>query len=156
MRNGKVDKTDICEYLDKKGLKYTEVTFAPSIAEYEDDFTFLDIWMAREEYVLQDALEDTINQGNNLECDYFPNLSCNLDLSYLTNFSSEKNSVDGRIFQGVITMKDKIILLVSQGEERNVTPEQVIDLTTRLGIKCNIYNNEEFTIERLFQKNKSL
>lgn len=59
-------------------------------------------------------------------------------------------------FQGCITLSDKIILFVSTSEERSVTPEDVIELATKLGIKCNIYNNEEFTLNRLYQKKKTL
>lgn len=156
MRGGKGTKDAICNYLDKKDLRYTEITFIPSIDDYSDDPSFLDVWPVRENDVLQDALEDTVNRGVDLKCDYFPNLSSSLDLSYLTNSTNDKYPIEGMFFQGVIALNDKIILLVSQGEERSVSPEDVIELTTKLGIKCDIYNNEEFALNRLYQKKKTL
>lgn len=114
MRKGPVTKQDICDYLDSKGIKYTEITFAPSISDFNDDNLIMPIWMAREPYVLEDALNDSIECGDT-NFDYYPELPSDIELGYLTNEARARYSVDGRVFMGALISSNKIILLVSQG-----------------------------------------
>ena len=83
MKDGIATANQIREYLEKKQLRYHEVSFAKDVTkelpedfdnvynEEKDDENIPEIWFAREEYVLRDALNDSIEQGNTT-CDYYP------------------------------------------------------------------------------------
>ena len=155
MRKGPATKQDIMEYLDRKGIKYTEITFAPSICDYNDDNLIMPIWMAREAYVLEDALKDSI-ATNDTNFDYYPEINADIDLSYLTNKDRKRYSVDGRVFTGALISSNKVILLVSQGAEGNLTTDETIEILDKYNINYNIRKNEEFTLENLKSKTNNL
>ncbi len=113
------------------------------------------IWMAREEYVLEDALKDSV-ENEDINYDYYPYLSANLDLGYLTNKDNDKYSVDGRVFTGALISSNKVILLVSQGIEGNLTTEETISILDKCNINYIIRKNEEFTLDNFKKKNKNL
>lgn len=155
MRKGPAAKQDICGYLDSKGIRYTEITFAPSICDFNDDNLIMPIWMAREEYVLEDALKDSIESGD-IDFDYYPELPSNLELDYLTNENRSRYSVEGRLFTGALISSNKIILLVSQGTDDNLTPQETISILENYGINYAIRKNDEFTLDKLRYKNRNL
>lgn len=155
MRKGPVTKQDICEYLDSKGIRYTEITFEPSITDFNDDNLIMPIWMARESYVLEDALNDSIECGD-INFDYYPELPSDIELGYLTSRERVRYSVDGRSFMGALISSNKIILLVSQGSEGNLSVSDTISILEKYGINYSIRKNEEFTLDELKTKNKNL
>lgn len=151
MRKGPATKQDICDYLDSKGLKYTEVTFAPSICDFNDDNLIMPIWMAREGYVLEDALRDSVESGD-INFDYYPELPSDVELGYFTNQDSNRYSVEGRIFTGALISSSKVILLVSQGSLGNLTPQDTINILDNYGINYQIRRNDEFSLDQLRSK----
>lgn len=155
MRKGPSTKQDVMQYLDSKGIKYTEVTFAPSISDYNDDNLIMPIWMAREAYVLEDALNDSVEKDD-INFDYYPDLPSDIELGYLTNKERKRYSVDGRLFTGALISASKVILLISQGNEGNLSPAETIDILNKIGINYNVRNNEEFSLDSLKYKNKDL
>lgn len=156
MRGGKASAADIREYLDNKHLKYNEIVFAPSIRGYEDEYNGPEIWFAREKYVLEDAIKDSIEKSSKKECEFYPFLPANLDLGYLTNSKSDNYSVEGRLFRGVVKFEDKIILLVSQNDTRNVTASEVNEVLKEYGIECVVLDNSDFDLSKSLKSSKSL
>lgn len=156
MRGGKASADDIRDYLDNKQLKYNEIVFAPSVKDYEDEYTGPEIWFAREKYVLDDAIADSIEKGSKKECEFYPFLPANLNLGYLTNSKSDNFSVEGRLFRGVIKLEDKIILLVSQNDPRNVTTSEVNEVLNKYGIEYTILDNSDFDLSKSLKSSKSL
>lgn len=146
MWGGKVTTKDIKKYLDSNNLYYNEVVLAPSIIEYEDGYKIPSLWIAREEYVVEDALKESIKNGRKLECQYYPNLIGSLDLSYLTN-SSDSVSIDGRSFKGLMQLEDKIILLVSQNDKRNMNVKSTCELLEKLGFQYTLLEGQPQLIE---------
>ena len=96
MKDGIATADQIREYLEKEQLKYHEVSFSKdltkelaeefdiSYTEEQADENIPELWFAREEYVLRDALNDSIEQGNTT-CDYYPLLQGFLNLNYSAN-----------------------------------------------------------------------
>lgn len=181
MKDGIATADQIREYLEKKQLRYHEVSFAKDLTkelpedfenvykEEKDDENIPELWFAREEYVLRDALNDSIEQGNTT-CDYYPLLQGFLSLNYRANsdLSScdvdgrnlngsatsilSSYSVDGRKILGVIALEDKMILLINNGNDtRNISPFQAHKIMEELGVSANVHSDSEFNIERPYQ-----
>lgn len=161
MRGGEATADDIRDYLEKKGFLYHEVCFATPVDSHKDDLSIPELWFAREEYVVQDALEDSIARNVKREFEYYPFLEGNLDLDYGTNIYGDEDleqnkhgdyPVDGRLFRGLIRLQDKVILLIYQGEQRNVTAMQVGEIAKRNGFACTILENQDFSLAKMEKK----
>ncbi len=163
MRGGEVIANDIRSYLDNKGFVYHEVSFAPISEKHEDDKTIPELWFAREEYVVDDAFADSISRTNNRGFDYFPFLEGSLSLGYTTDVESDdlnyldedkeaEFQVDGRLFRGLIRLEDKLILLINQGDKRNVTAESVNKIAKKYGFSCTVLENKDFSLESVQSK----
>ena len=163
MKDGIATADQIREYLQKQGLKYHEVTFYKGLKEkllnefsipYEEekeDENIPELWFAREEYVLKDALNDSIEKGNTT-CDYYPALEGILSLNYISNERPTSFNVDGRKISGVIALEDKMILMINNGNDpRNLNPLQVQMVMDELNVSANIHSAKEFDISKPYQ-----
>lgn len=163
MKDGIATSDQIREYLEKEQLKYHEVSFSKdltkelaeefdiSYTEEQADENIPELWFAREEYVLRDALNDSIKQGNTT-CDYYPLLQGFLNLNYSANSIPFNYNVDGRKILGVIAVEDKMILLINNGnDDRNISPFQAHRIMEELGVSVNIHSDSEFNIEKPYQ-----
>lgn len=163
MKDGIATADQIKNYLKEQGLKYHEVTFSKGLKEsllkefaipYEEeeqDEKIPELWFAREEYVLKDALNDSIEQGNST-CDYYPTVEGILSLNYSSNKRPSSFSVDGRKIFGVIALEDKMILMINNGDDpRNLDPLQVQMVMDELNISANIHSAKEFDIAKPYQ-----
>lgn len=163
MKDGIATSDQIREYLEKEQLKYHEVSFSKdltkelaeefdiSYTEEQDDENIPELWFAREEYVLRDALNDSIEQGNTT-CDYYPMLQGFLNLNYSANSIPFNYNVDGRKILGVIALEDKMILLINNGnDDRNISPFQAHRIMEELGVSVNVHSDSEFNIEKPYQ-----
>ncbi len=163
MKDGIATSDQIREYLEKEQLKYHEVSFSKdltkelaeefdiSYTEEQADENIPELWFAREEYVLRDALNDSIEQGNTT-CDYYPLLQGFLNLNYSANSIPFNYNVDGRKILGVIALEDKMILLINNGnDDRNISPFQAHRIMEELGVSVNVHSDSEFNIEKPYQ-----
>lgn len=143
MRGGVAKKEDIIKFLEDNNKPYSEVTFSPSVIEYNDKDIIPELWFAREEYVLNDALDDSLSKGVNY-LEYYPNVLSSLNLGYITNNNSNI-SVDGRTFKGLIKLEDKVILIVNQenNKEKNMNFNDIISIVKKhnMSYDINIDNN---------------
>ncbi|MCH5167026.1 MAG: hypothetical protein J1F35_03950 [Erysipelotrichales bacterium] len=156
MKDSPATKEDAIKYLTEKGQKFVEVSFLDQEQKIEDDQDIPIIWFAREEYVLEDAVKDNVVKGL-IDCTYYPVLEGNLNFNYINNHF-EPESVDGRIFKGLIEFPDKLILLINQkdnvdeqGNSRNMTSDRVVDLLKRYSIDPFICMSKDIEFKR---KNK--
>ncbi len=163
MKDGIATANQIREYLQEQGLKYHEVTFCKGLKEkllnefsiqYEEekeDENIPELWFAREEYILRDALNDSIGKGNTT-CDYYPALEGKLSLNYSSNQRPTSFNVDERKISGVIALEDKMILMINNGNDpRNLNPLQVQMVMDELNISANIHSAKEFDIAKPYQ-----
>lgn len=163
MKDGTAKPDQIRKYLEQKGLNYHEVSFAKNPRQdllSEDDLlqheevqeeNIPEIWFAREEYELRDALNESIKMGNTT-CDYYPLLQGFLSLNYSDNTNLSSYSIDGRKILGVIALEDKMILMINNGNDRrNLTPFQVHKVMEELGVSVNVHRDTEFDIKSPYQ-----
>ena len=163
MKDGIATADQIRKYLEEKGFQYHEVSFSKGLKEnllkefaipYEkekQDENIPELWFAREEYVLRDALNESIEKGNTT-CDYYPALEGVLSLNYSSNERLSSFSVDGRKISGVIALEDKMILMINNGDDpRNLNPLQIQMIMDELNISTNIHSSNEFDISKPYQ-----
>lgn len=161
MKDGEATPNQIREYLEKEKLSYHEVSFAKNLKartleeldipyeELKNDKNIPELWFAREEYVLRDALTESKENGITT-CNYYPMLEGTLSLEYCGNRTTMMHSVDGRKISGTVTLEDKMILFVNENDSRNLRQEQIMKTLEDLGFTYNILENKDFkpTIER--------
>lgn len=136
---GKISEEEIKKYLEEAGVKYTTIRFIESEDKsYVDDESFPDIWFARERYVLEDALDDSINKGEK-ECMYFPEMPASLRLNYIAD-DMEKYEIEGRLCTGLLVFKEKIVLFISQRDPRNLKEKEIRQILKEKGIKVKQQN----------------
>lgn len=163
MKNGAATPDQIRKYLEQENLKYHEVSFAKNLRqdllsqfgilqqEEIQEENMPEIWFAREEYVLRDALKESIEMGNNT-CDYYPLLQGFLSLNYSDNTLLSSYNVDGRKILGVVALEDKMILMINNGKDRrNLSPFQVHKVIEELGVSVNVHPDTDFDIKRPYR-----
>lgn len=154
MRGSKVTVEDLKRKLAERGITYNEIVFENS--EYQDyDNDLKEIWFARDESVLKDALNDSKKKGNDV-ARYNPVIKGKLSFKY---FSRQYLETDGeppietfeRIrTRGMIETDDKIILLVNSEEDRNIYYKQALKVLSNTGMTPVIEDYESYE-----QKEKS-
>ena len=144
MKNGPLSVDEFKTILDNKDISYNEVCFYPldlrkrSTSEKE-------IWFAREKYVLEDALKDSLEKGI-ASCRYYPTLTGNMDFSYFISRTRMK-SFDSQHIKGVIEFEDKIVLFISNGYSKNITQQEALEILANSSITAIIDESEELKSE---------
>ncbi len=139
---GQISEEEIENYLKEFGIEYTVVRFkTPTTKEYVGNDWFPDIWFAREEYVLREAIDDSLSKCIE-DCTYFPNKEAGVSLSYRDEFDVN-HEIEGRFCKGVLNFDDKIVLLISQDDKRNLKRETVEKILKEKDIAC-IVKEEKF------------
>lgn len=143
MQDGTVTKEDAIKLLEEKQLPIGEVSFQEPEYKYEQTDEMPELWFAREKYVLEDAIKDSVEKEE-YACEYFPNVGGTIDFGFLTR-SEKYGKIDGRVIKGVIKFNDKMILIINQkgnkdefGNNRNLSPKKVIETLKQLGITYTI------------------
>lgn len=119
MKDGKVTDTDIIQYLKKKNIEYLEKDFGVDNANYQDGDNIPEVWFIREEYVLEDALQESRKRKINTARFYNQTKSI---LILSDKKGKELLRIEGK---GLIQLEDKIGIIVNHGFKRNMSEEDV-------------------------------
>lgn len=155
MNGGVKTANDIRAYLDNKDLDYNEVVFAKGLnnlksetVEIEEDVP--EIWFAKDQAVLEAAFIDSAKKDMTNECEYYPFMTGNLNLNYKAEFQDEFKDefcqIAERVFQGVIKMNDKIILLIKNSSQNSITASDIKEKAEKYGINLSILEDTDFNI----------
>lgn len=150
MKGSKASKEDMIHYLEQHNLKYVEVTFLEEdvdnqISEKKEEVEVPELWFARDAYVLDDALDSSLERNVNSAV-IMPNVMGDLSLFY-TNIFGHIEVVDGRLFKGLVSLPDKLVLLVNQGDEKESI--SISTLEKKIEDKGFIYSIDESNDIRL-------
>lgn len=150
MKGSKASKEDMIHYLEQHNLKYVEVTFLEEdvdnqISEKKEEVEVPELWFARDAYVLDDALDSSLERNANSAV-IMPNVMGDLSLFY-TNIFGHTEVVDGRLFKGLVSLPDKLVLLVNQGDEKESI--SISTLEKKIQDKGFIYSIDESNDIRL-------
>lgn len=143
MKGSKASKEDMITYLEEHNLKYVEVTFLDddidNISDEKEKVDVPELWFARDTYVVEDAIDSSIERGVSTAT-IMPNVMGDLALFYTNNYGHTE-VVDGRMFKGLVSLSDKIVMLVNQGNKsKNIKLE---DLEKIMLDKRLIYSIDE-------------
>lgn len=139
MKDGEFTGEDLKNYLKSQAIPCSDIL----LKTHEEQKTEpeKEIWFARERYVLEDAIQDSLDRGNDT-CTYYPLVKGNFEVSCFTK-RGEKAPIDGRDIEGVIELEDKIVLLIQQGEARNLCMKDAMSILDLYEINTSIYTQTE-------------
>lgn len=136
---GKISEEEIVNYLEQEDVKYTTIRFEEDERRYEDDENIPEIWFVRESYVLEDALQESIDNGDK-QCVYYPTIKSTLQLGFNIN-GKERCEIEGRCCRGLLYFKDKVLLFVEQRDDRNMNYNDIIKVLDKYHMKYKVKNN---------------
>ena len=128
--------------LYEKNINYHEVTFQEENYEYKKPQKNKEIVFARGLQTLKKSLKDSKKQGNK-ECIYYPNVKGKLKLRYYLIDDSKENIFDTKT-KGLIELEDKIILLLDQDEEKNISYKQALKMLNDMHIIVSISDDTSY------------
>ena len=131
---GMISEEEVIKYLDE--MNFSINRFIEQEDKYQNDDKIPEVWFAREKYVLEDAVDDSLSKDIN-KCIYYPELPAEISLGYEAD-NSHVYDIEGRICKGVVLFKDKMILLVNQNDKRNLKEKDVMDVLKEKGIACEV------------------
>ena len=142
-RAGIANKEDVIKYLDSNGKRYVEIDFDYRIFDYKEKYNVPEIWFSRERYVLEDAIQDSLNKGIT-KAKFYPCIKSELKLGFLSRYHKYIN-LDSINFKGLLQLEDKIVLIVNEknnvdkfGKSRNMGALDVLDVIDNFGISCDV------------------
>lgn len=128
-QNGEFTPDMLRTLLDDKKIPYHEVTFLEGRPLPQDELK--EIWFARDQQVLDDALKESKSKGIDV-CEYYPDLGGRLELRY-TDDDGNYIAFYKQSMRGAILLEDKIVILMSRGNRRNINFQQAL---------CTMYEND--------------
>lgn len=142
---GKIKYEEIEKQLQKENIQYSSIVYEKEESEnyeYKDDE--LDVWLARDDESFNAAIDDSLSKGNN-ECVYMTDEESRL---IIASKGSEGiiYPFEGRFCRGTIIFKDKVVLLIKQGYEKNLSKINVLAIFKKKGVKARVKrSNKERT-----------
>lgn len=136
---GKISEEEIVNYLEQEDVKYTTIRFEEDDRKYQDDENVPEIWFVRDKYVLDEALQESVENGD-MQCVYYPTIKSTLQIGFNIN-DKERCEVEGRSCRGLLLFKDKIVLFVDQRDYRNMKYKDVIKKLDQYRMKYKVKNN---------------
>ena len=133
---GMISEKEVIGFLEEMDIQFSINRFCELNDEYENDDKVPEVWFARETYVLEDAIDDSLNRDNH-KCTYYPELVAELSLGYKADCSIVYD-VEGRACKGVLLFEDKIVLLINQDDKRNLKEKEVMKILKEKGITCEV------------------
>ena len=138
MKDGKLTPDQFRSILEQRKIPYNEVHFMNSIPYPQEELK--EIWFARERYVLEDALKDSISKGVDT-CSYYPHLSGRLELRYPLD-EEVFTILDRQAIRGAMVLEDKIILLMSNSKDMNIKFPEALRILQEQDVTPTIITDE--------------
>lgn len=155
-RDGKATIEQAEKYFDEHDIDYHVVDFMPT-EQTQIDGENKEFWFARDGYVVEDAVEDSIEKGNTF-CKYAPHVKSCIIFKYPVHKAMKNSSVlnarylDDEFllkisFRGLVEFGDKYILPTISQIQRNLYFSDVMHILNKYKIDVQIDENiENFSI----------
>ena len=140
-RGGKATIEQAEKYLQEHKIDYNKVVFIEDTTPYEDDGS-KEYWFARDLYVLEDALNDSLNKGLK-DCEYDATLKACLTFKYLGK-NDRKYQLIKIPFKGMLELDDKFILITNSKYNKNITYDMVLDTLDKKGFETGVTGLREY------------
>lgn len=155
-RAGKAEIQQAERYFDEHGIDYQIVDFMPTEqTQFEGDNK--EFWFARDGYVVEDAVEDSIKKGNYF-CQYAPMVKSSITFKYPVHRKLNDSPVLNACyldeeflfkisFRGVVEFDDKYILPTLSHVQKNLHFNDVMQILNKYKINVTIDENlDNFSI----------
>ena len=134
---GKIEYEEIEKQLQKADIQYSNIVFQnEELENYKLEENEKEVWLARDDISFKEAIDDSLSIGNN-ECVYITDQESNLTIAYKGS-EGIRYPFEGRFCRGTIIFEDKIILLIKQGYEKNLSKINVLGILKNRDIKVRI------------------
>lgn len=150
-RDGIAEPSDMARFLDKRNFSYQVVVGEYISDNYINDEEIPELWFAREEFVLKDALEESLSKGIT-SCMLYNKLDGELSVGY---YKQDGNfiEIEGRFLQGIVETEDKMILMINHKEERNLDFNDVARIVKECNLDCDVITEG---MPKIFLKSKKI
>lgn len=140
-RGGKATVAQAEKYLEEHKIDYNKIVFIKDTTPYKDA-ECKDYWFARDKYVLDDALDNSLNNGVK-DCEYDATIKASITFRYLGK-NERKYQLLKIPFKGMLELDDKFILITNSKYNKNITPDVVIDTLNKKGFETGIIGLREY------------
>ncbi len=151
-RDGKAEIQQAEKYFDEHEIDYQVVDFMPT-EQTQIEGENKEFWFARDIYVVEDAVEDSIEKGNT-SCKYDPSVKSSIIFKYPVHKKLEDSQVlnarflDNEFlfkisFRGLVEFEDKYILSTISKVQNNIHYSDIMDILERHKINVQIDENLE-------------
>ena len=136
MRGGKATSEMAEKYLDEHGIDYHIVNLI-ELPDFKDDEKVKEFWFAREKYVVEDAVKDSVTKGQTT-CKYDPDIKSKIIFKYrLIEGDAPLIKIH---FRGLIEFDDKYVLPTKSFVQWNLHREDVLKVLEDNNIDVEIYD----------------
>ena len=126
---------DVVRFLEKNDIPYEVITGQPQMDDI-DDPDFPETWLARERYVLEDSIDDSISKGCT-DCTVYPETKSKLSMGYYLN-NGEYVEIWGLNFNGIVETDNSWTFLINENDERNISIEEAKNILGEKGLNYSI------------------
>lgn len=125
LKNGKLNKEQIKELLNKEGIDFSIISFIYEKDNYYSTSDFKELVFARNKQDVSRELKDSKEKEID-SCTYHPNIYGIFSLNYI-NSIGKKEKFFSEPIRGFIELEDKIILINKQKEKDLPSKEEVLE-----------------------------
>lgn len=122
---------DIVNFLEKNNIPYQVIVSEAQKDDIDDD-KIPEIWMAREEYVLVDSLNESKEKGCT-ECTIYPKTEACLSMGYNSK-DGIYHEIWGLNFKGLIETDNSWTFLIDEEDNRNISLDEAEDIIKKFGL----------------------
>ncbi len=144
MRGGEAKIEDAEKYFEDNNIEYDIVNFMDLSEDYAPTKT-KEFWFARESYVVEDAVKDSITKGN-LSCYYNPDIMGHIYFDYYYGKNNKQGNLISIPLKGYIEFEDKFILPTHSRKQKNIYVDDIINILKHNRIKYKYVKTESLNI----------
>ena len=137
------------KYFDEHGVDYNIVTLMNTENETKIEAKNLpEFWYARDAYVIEDAVSDSVSKGHN-NCMFYPAVKSLIRFKYPTikpDASMSSEELFGVNFLGLIKFEDKIILPTYSKNGNNITENEILSILQKYNIDTAVECEENLSL----------
>ena len=144
---------EIKDLLDSNKIKYNEITFF-KYSHFRPRKNKKELFFSTDIKSFNKCIKDSTNKGLK-SCRYYPNMIGVLRLKYFID-KKKSEQFDVYSIKGLVELNDKLVLLVNNNKDYNMTRKKVLSELHRMNITTNIDDSMELPeeVQRIKQKKK--
>ncbi len=138
-------------YFEQNNIDYNIVEFMDTESKknkQNETENLPEFWFARDVYVLEDAVKESVSMGNS-NCQFYPNIQSLIRFKHPTikaDASMGSEDLFGVNFLGLIKFEDKIILPTYAENENNITLTDILNILKKYEVSFEVDEEETLSL----------